>query len=170
MPSAEPIGTGTETDRINLKRILIPIDFSDQSKNALEYSISVARQFNAELILVYVVEPAVYPTDFGFGRGGISALESDMRKGGKIELEKLIESKAKGKVIARALVKTGRPFREIIKTADKEEVDLIIIPTHGHTGMENILFGSTAESVIRHANCPVLTWRASYGKAEKGRR
>jgi nucleotide-binding universal stress UspA family protein len=58
-----------------------------------------------------------------------------------------------------SLIKTGKPFVEIVETAIEEDIDLIIIATHGHTGIEHVLFGSTAEKVVRKAPCPVLTIR-----------
>lgn len=144
---------------INLKKILVPIDFSDYSKNALKYAVPFAKQFGAEIILVYVVEPTIYPADFSFGQVGFPSIEEEIYKRGKTELEKLSEKEIQGIVQARTRVETGKPFVEINRVAKEEEVDLIIIATHGHTGVEHILFGSTAEKVVRKAPCPVLSVR-----------
>lgn len=142
-----------------LKRILVPIDFSDYSKKALKYAISFAQQFNAELYLVYIVEPAIYPADFSFGQVTLPNFENELRNRGKQELEKLVSTYIAGSVPARTIVKSGKSFLEIINTAREEDIDLIIIATHGHTGVEHILFGSTAEKVVRKAPCPVLVVR-----------
>jgi nucleotide-binding universal stress UspA family protein len=75
------------------------------------------------------------------------------------ELDKLAKKEIPSDVVVKTIVKTGKPFIEIIETAADEDVDLIIIATHGHTGVEHILFGSTAEKVVRKAPCPVLTLR-----------
>jgi nucleotide-binding universal stress UspA family protein len=75
------------------------------------------------------------------------------------ELNKLAEKEIPKELLANTIVKTGKPFIEIIETAGEENVDLVIIATHGHTGMEHILFGSTAEKVVRKAPCPVLILR-----------
>ena len=143
----------------NFRKVLVPIDFSTHSKNALEYAVSIVKQFNAELYLIYVVEPTVYPHDFGFGPIGMPALENELQAKGMRELQKLIETKIAGQVKAKAFVMVGKPSNEIINFAAKAEIDLIVIATHGHTEMEHILFGSTAEKVVRRAPCPVLSWR-----------
>ncbi len=142
-----------------LKRILVPIDFSEHSKNALKYAVPFAKQFGAEIILIYVVEPTVYPADFSFGQFGIPNVEDEFRSRGEEELLGLIEREIKKKVKARKQVRTGKAFVEILKAAREEEVDLIIIATHGHSDVEHMLFGSTAEKVVRKAPCPVLSLR-----------
>lgn len=141
------------------KRILVPIDFSEYSKNALSSSITLAKKFNAELILIYVVETAIYPADFGFGQVAMPSLEREMTERGEAELKKLVKTHIAGSVPSRIIISTGKPFLEICKTAEGEEADLIVIATHGHTGVEHILFGSTAEKVVRKAPCQVLVVR-----------
>jgi nucleotide-binding universal stress UspA family protein len=144
---------------IHLQRILVPIDFSEHSKNALKYAIPFAQQFHASLDLLYVVEPTIYPADFSFGQIGFPNVEEELRVRGNNELEHLITKEILGKVGARKVVRTGKPFYEINEYAREEDMDLIIIATHGHSGMEHILFGSTAEKVVRKAPCPVLIVR-----------
>jgi universal stress protein A len=144
---------------IALQRILVPIDFSEHSKNALKYAIPFAQQFHASLDLLYVVEPTIYPADFSFGQIGFPNVEEELRTRGTQELENLIEKEIAGKVEARRVVCIGKPFYEINLYAEEAKIDLIIIATHGHSGMEQILFGSTAEKVVRKAPCPVLVVR-----------
>ncbi|MFH0991760.1 MAG: universal stress protein [bacterium] len=144
---------------IQLKRILVPIDFSEHSKSALRYAVSFAQQFHASLDLIYVVEPTVYPADFSFGQIGFPNVEEELRKKGMEELEELVKAKIGNRVPASSIVRTGKAFYEIDEYARETAVDLIIIATHGHTGVEHILFGSTAEKVVRHAPCPVLVLR-----------
>ena len=139
--------------------ILVPIDFSQYSKNALQYAISMAKQFTAELILIYVVEPTIYPADFSFGQVALPSIENELRERGKEELEELIRTHIGGTLQGRAIVRDGKPFLEIINAASEENVDLIVIATHGHTGVEHLLFGGTAEKVVRKAHCPVLVVR-----------
>jgi nucleotide-binding universal stress UspA family protein len=142
-----------------IKKILVPIDFSDYSKSALKYAVGFAKRFNAELLLIYVVEPIIYPPDFSMGQIAIPTLDLGMDKRAAEELNKLAEKEIPKELIANTIVKTGKPFIEIIESAGEENIDLIIIATHGHTGVEHILFGSTAEKVVRKAPCPVLTLR-----------
>ena len=150
----------TSAGNLAIQRILVPIDFSEHSKNALQYAVSFAKQFQSELILIYVVEPTIYPADFSFGQVAVPSIEKELRERGKVELDQLVETQIAGALPARAMVRTGKPFLEIIDTATEEEVDLIIIATHGHTGVEHILFGGTAEKVVRKAPCPVLVVRS----------
>ncbi len=142
-----------------LKKILVPIDFSEHSKNALKYAVPFAKQFKAEIILVYVVEPTAYPADFSFGQFGFPNVEDEFRSRGEEELKALVDKEIRNTVPSRRQVHTGKAFFEIIKCAREEEVDLIIIATHGHSEVEHMLFGSTAEKVVRKAPCPVLSLR-----------
>jgi len=142
-----------------IKKVLVPIDFSDYSKSSLKYAVNFAKNFNASLVLVYVVEPVIYPPDFSMGQIAIPAAGIEMGKRAKEELNKLAEKEIPSDLNVKKIIKTGKPFVEIVETAAEEDVDLIIIATHGHTGVEHILFGSTAEKVVRKAPCPVLTLR-----------
>jgi nucleotide-binding universal stress UspA family protein len=144
---------------IELKRILVPIDFSDHSRRALRYAIPFARKFKASIDLIYVVEPTVYPADFSFGQVGFPAIEDELRKRGGEELDELIKKDIAKQVPAQRAVRTGKAFYEILLYAKEEKVDFIIIATHGHSGIEHALFGSTAEKVVRKASCPVLVVR-----------
>ncbi len=144
---------------LNIKKILVPIDFSDYSKSALKYAVNFARYFNADLFLVYVVEPVIYPPDFSMGQIAFPTADLEMDRRAVDELNKLAKNEIPSDLNVKTIVKTGKPFLEIIETASEEDADLIIIATHGHSGVEHILFGSTAEKVVRKAPCPVLTLR-----------
>lgn len=143
----------------NIRRVLVPIDFSDYSKGALKYSVNFVQYFKAEIHLVYVVEPVIYPPDFSMGQIAIPAMDLEMDKRAKEELDKLAKKEIPAGIKIKTHVKTGKPYIEIIETSKENEIDLIIIATHGHTGFEHILFGSTAEKIVRKAPCPVLSLR-----------
>jgi len=142
-----------------LKKVLVPIDFSDYSKSALNYAADFAKKFNAGIILIYVVEPVIYPPDFSMGQIAIPSINTEWDMKAKEELDKLAKTEIPDAITVNTVIKTGKPFIEIIETASEEDVDIIIIASHGHSGMEHILFGSTAEKVVRKAPCPVLTLR-----------
>jgi len=142
-----------------IKKVLVPIDFSDYSKSALKYAVNFAKSFNAEIILVYVVEPVIYPPDFSMGQIALPSITTEWDDRARDELQKLAKSEINEIANVKTIIKTGKPFVEIIETAKEENIDLIIIATHGHSGVEHILFGSTAEKVVRKAPCPVLTLR-----------
>lgn len=142
-----------------IKRILVPIDFSDYSKKALHYTVQLAKSFDAELFLVYVIEPMVYPADLSMGQMVIPQSEVNLNEKAKSELKELAANEIGNSLKYNILIKTGKPFMEVIATASEVDADLIIIATHGHTGVEHLLFGSTAEKIVRKAPCPVLTLR-----------
>jgi nucleotide-binding universal stress UspA family protein len=144
---------------LEIKKILVPIDFSDYSKNSLKYAVNFANQFNSEITLIYVVEPVIYPPDFSMGQIAIPSVNAEWDLKAKEELEKLGKQEIPESIKVSIKIRTGKPFLEIIDTAAEENVDLIIIATHGHSGVEHILFGSTAEKVVRKSPCPVLTLR-----------
>ena len=142
-----------------IKKILVPIDFSDYSKNALNYAVDFAKLFRSEVTLIYVVEPVIYPPDFSMGQIAVPSVDIEMDKRAKEELNNLAQKQIPKELKTKIIVKTGKPFIEIIETATDIETDMIIIATHGHSGVEHMLFGSTAEKVVRKAPCPVLTLR-----------
>ena len=144
---------------LSVKRVLVPIDFSGYSLEALDYAKRFAKLFNAELLLLHVVEPTVYPTDFSFGQIALPNIEGELHRRSEEELQRLSQNMSK-EVRVRGMTRLGKPFLEITDAAKEYDVDLIIIASHGHTGVEHILFGSTAEKVIRKAHCPVLTVRS----------
>jgi len=138
-----------------IKKILIPIDFSEHSLNALEYAKVLAEKFNAELILLNVVEPVVFTVDLTMGQVNIPSIENELFQKSEEEMKKIVDS-LKDKFNVRGVLRIGKPYAEIIEFARDEKVDLIVIGSHGHTGVEQFFFGSTAEKVIRKATCPVL--------------
>lgn len=144
---------------VTISRILVPVDFSSYSIEALQYAVPFARKFKAEILLMHVVEPAIYPADFNFGQVGIPSIEDELRGKAVDELNSLAEKETKRRARSSIMVRVGKPFIEIISAAKEENIDLIIMATHGHSGIEQILFGSTAERVVRKAHCPVLTVR-----------
>jgi nucleotide-binding universal stress UspA family protein len=140
-----------------IKHILVPIDFSDCSKKALQYALPLAKEHQAAITLLYIVPPA-----YGAGEyGGIdyARLEASMREGGEKELAKLAVDEARGEVSAAALVRVGSPAVNIIEVARSLPADLIVISTHGRTGLKHVLLGSVAEYVVQRAPCPVFVVR-----------
>jgi universal stress protein A len=144
---------------IKLKSILAPLDFSPQSQKALHYALALAEQFGASVTLLYVVEPAVYPTEIGYVPAEIDALYRTMDETAREKLAALAEKQVPAQLRGQTLVRVGQPHREITEAAKELAVDLIVIATHGYTGLKHTFLGSTAERVVRHAPCPVLTVR-----------
>jgi universal stress protein A len=142
---------------LKLQSILVPIDFSEPSKKALRYALPFAEQFGAKITLLHVVEP-VAMLDFAYFPLAMENKEvMDIRER---NLELLGKQHALDpSVIEKTVVRYGKPFREICDAARSLKADLIIIATHGYTGLNHALLGSTAERVVRHAPCPVLVVR-----------
>jgi universal stress protein A len=142
---------------LNLKRILVPIDFSATSLKALRYAIPFAEQFGATIHLVHVVERA--PFIYDVESMAMTIPEATLVKAAKEKLDSMANEEIKELVPVTAEVYVGKPFDEVAKAAKASDVDLIIIGTHGHTGLKHVLLGSTAERVVRYASCPVLVVR-----------
>jgi nucleotide-binding universal stress UspA family protein len=142
---------------LKVQRILVPIDFSDCSKKALQYALPLAKEHEAALTLLYVVPPA-----YGAGEyGGIdyAQLEASMKVGGEKELAKLVASEVPNEIPADTLVRVGSPAREIVEIARNLPADLIVISTHGRTGLKHVFLGSVTEHVVQRAPCPVFVVR-----------
>lgn len=139
-----------------LKRVLVPVDFSDCSKKALAYAVPFAKQFGAEIVIIYVVQP--YPPVPEMTAVDFDAILTQARKGGEGELAKLRES-ITDDVTVKTVLRVGRPDLEIVRAADELNADLILLSTHGRTGLGRVFLGSVAEHVTRYAHCPVLTVR-----------
>src|SRR6266511_1213458 len=143
---------------LHIKSILVPIDFSPPSKKALDYAVTLARQFKAKLTLLHVVEPVATPD---FAASFPLVMENDkLMAAAKNELERAVKSaRIPRGIVEKILVRFGRSFHEIADAARTRKVDLIVISTHGYTGLKHALLGSTTERVVRHAPCPVLVVR-----------
>ena len=139
-----------------VKRLLVPVDFSDCSKKALQYAIPFARQFGASITLLYVVQPYVpMPETMAVDW---ELIATRMREGGKEELNALSKS-LDGDVPRETMLRVGSPDVEIVAAAKELDADMIILSTHGRTGLGHVFLGSTTERVVRHAGCPVLVVR-----------
>ena len=153
----ESLLTAATTTPFRLKKILVPIDFSDCSKKALQYALPLAKQHEAAITLLYVV-----PRSYTVGEyGGVdyASLEAELRASSDKQLATLAVDEVRGEVAADTLVSTGSPAAEIIQAAKQTLVDLIVISTHGRTGLKHVFLGSVTEHVVRHAPCPVLVVR-----------
>lgn len=148
---------------IKIRTILVPIDFSDCSKHALACAVTFAQQFGATLELVHVVAPY-----YGFdpnGFNGYEVSEADSKTSARKAISELAREAVPGKVECKGQVRCGRVVAEIVAAARECMADLIIISTHGCTGLKHVAFGSTAEGVVRRAPCLVLTIRVKEGEA-----
>lgn len=144
--------------RLPWRRILVPLDFSPTSLKALQTAVPLARQSGAQLLLLNVVEPNPYPAGMD---GGVLVLPDSVVVAchARQHLPRVARRWVPPSVRVVSLVGQGRAASVIVDTAGEKRVDLIVLSTHGHTGLERLLMGSTAEQVVRHAQCPVFVVR-----------
>ena len=143
---------------MNAKKIIFPTDFSTASDAGLGYATSLARDTGATLIIVHVEEaPVVYGTGelyYGMPEPDTEAL--------KEMLEAVVPTDPSVPLEHRLL--SGDPATEIVRLAGDEQVDLIVMGTHGRTGLKRLLMGSVAEAIVRRASCPVFTFKEPHGE------
>jgi len=144
-----------------LRKIVCPTDFSEPAAEGLKVARELATQFSAEMLLVHVVTPlpamhgGAAPTGFH-----IPAVLEELEVSAQKSLEEMQREKLPAEIKARTFVILGRPAHEIVVLAEQEKADIIVMATQGESGWQRFVFGSVAERVVRHAECPVLTIRA----------
>ena len=141
------------------KKILAAIDFSENSECACDYALTLATQFNAELTIIHVINEPVDLRGFYVPHISFEQLEKEIEESAVKMMETFCSSKLGTFSNYKTSIVTGIPYDEIIAAAARIDASLIVLGTHGRTGLDRILFGSTAERVVRSASCPVLTVR-----------
>jgi nucleotide-binding universal stress UspA family protein len=146
---------------IALKQILVPTDFSDPSGVALQYARALADNFGASLHLLHVLDERYL--SWAASEGFVPPVGVDIRaeaeRGAREDLHKLLTDAERAKYQARLVLLVGGPFVEIVRYAKEQNIDLIVMGTHGRGLIAHMLLGSVAEKVVRKAPCPVLTVR-----------
>lgn len=140
-----------------IRKILVPVDFSEYSYKSLDYATAFAEESGAQIILLHVVPLNYVDTDliaFDY-----SELSKEAATSCENRLQKLREERIGPKLEVKTAGRIGRPVEEILAAAREWEVDLIIMSTHGYTGLKHAFLGSTTENIVRYAPCPVLTLR-----------
>ena len=145
------------------KRILVPTDFSNYSCNALRQAADIAQYCHAQVYLVHVIDQNLQRcvTEYGLSNGVIREIQEESMTHAIDSLRKTIDGVTgyHSPVEFSFEVKQGVPFNEILLEQEAKNIDLIVMASHGETGMSNMLIGSVAEKVIRNAKCPVLLLR-----------
>jgi nucleotide-binding universal stress UspA family protein len=151
-----------EEGTMTIKRMLIPTDLSPAALHALEYAVDLAKPFDAELVLLFVLESLFYPLPDYDGAQSAAMAEAfaEQRRIAQRAMARLEKRYAKRGTKLRTLLQSGRPAEAIVDTAKRTRADLVVMATHGRTGVSRLLLGSVAERVVRTAPCPVLTLHA----------
>jgi nucleotide-binding universal stress UspA family protein len=145
------------TPGFRLKRILVPLDFSECARKALQYAIPFAGMCDARLLLLHVVQLSYTAGELGPPEALL--VDADASQGAEQRLRDLASQAVGHQAAWETVVRMGLPSDEIVQAAQDLNADLIILSTHGHTGLKHMLLGSVAEAVVRRAPCPVLTVR-----------
>ena len=148
----------TGTPALQLRKILLPTDFSGCANFALPYAAAIARAAKATVICINVVEPIVPAVGYsGLAEPmPVADISEQLEDSAERELPRLADCEELHGLKVEEVIAHGDAAAEIVRVAGERQVDLIVISSHGRTGLGRMIFGSTAEAVVRHANCPVL--------------
>jgi nucleotide-binding universal stress UspA family protein len=145
---------------IAIKRLLVPIDFTDTGDRALDYAIELAAKVGADITVMHAYELPIY----GFPDGAMIAtaeVATRVSTAAQKALDNAVDTRKDRGVQLTALLRDGVPWEEIVNVANELQVDMIVIGTHGRRGLSRVLLGSVAENVIRTSTRPVLTIHAA---------
>jgi len=144
-----------------IRRILYATDFSANSKYALNFALSFAKKYGAKLFILHIIQQPTYPLGM-YAEISFDAMDKfthSISEATEKEMNSLKENQLADFKDYEMIIIQGTPFLEILRVAKEKEIDLIVLGTHGRTGLDHVLFGSTAEKVVRRAPCPVLSVR-----------
>lgn len=142
-----------------IEKILFPTDFSANSSYAFDYALYLAKKFQARLCILHVIHELIDTTGFYVPNISLDQLQGDLVKGAEEMIGKFIREKMGDFKDYEVMNIIGLPHIEIMNVAKDKGIDMIVMGTHGRTGIDRVLFGSTAEKVVKKAPCPVLTVR-----------
>jgi nucleotide-binding universal stress UspA family protein len=144
----------------DFKTILFATDFSDNSEYAFDYALALAKNFEALLAIIHVINEPVDLRGFYVPHISFESLEEEIEEGARKMMDRFCRSHVRDYEPVMTFIVPGVPYDEIIKKALELPADLIIMGTHGRSGLDHVLFGSTAEKVVRKSPVPVMTVRA----------
>ncbi len=142
---------------VEIKRILFPVDFTENSSKIVPYVLSVAGKYDATIYLLHVVEDFSQWGGFYIPHIPFDRYQAEALKGAEKTLDRVCEEQLQGCPNFQKMILFGDPATEILKTIEGEGIDLVIMGTHGLKGLELVFFGSVAENVVKKSPAPVLT-------------
>ncbi|WP_224338134.1 universal stress protein [Haloprofundus halobius] len=138
-------------------RILIPTDGSDPTKPAVDMALNLAAAHDATLHVLYIVDQPTFVSGMGEGFSGLDDLLDALEERGQQATKAVVEQARKRDIETTTAVRRGNPHDDILIYAEDNDIDVIVMGTHGRTGVERALLGSVTENVVRHSEIPVLT-------------
>jgi nucleotide-binding universal stress UspA family protein len=148
---------------VNFRRILVATDFAESAERALACAVQLARRHGAELILLHVyMDLPAYPE---ITAGQVEAIYEEQRGWIEAALERRARAARGEGLLARSMLRTGPAASTIAETANEEGADLLMIGSHGRSGLDRLILGSVAERVVRLATCPVLVVKSAAAAA-----
>jgi nucleotide-binding universal stress UspA family protein len=145
--------------KIVLKRILVPVDFSRTSEAALLYGAAMTKVFEASIHLLHVVETIAGAEPLELQIDARKPIEDAIQAKALEDLQRLLSAEDQTQLRAEFAVEWGSPLVEIVRYAKAQSIDLVVMGTHGRSGIKHVIIGSVAENVVRSAPCPVMTVR-----------
>jgi nucleotide-binding universal stress UspA family protein len=142
---------------IEVNKVLVAVDFSKESQLAAKFAVSIAHEYKAKLYVIHVVTPL--PSSLGAEVPDFDSFQRQYIERFGEDLKRVIPEKIKRIIEVEEILEVGEPYHMIVEKAKELDVDIIVLATHGRTGISHILLGSVAERVIRHAPCPVFAIR-----------
>lgn len=140
-----------------IKTVLIPVDFSDSSELLAEYALAFGSGFSATVLVLHVVSSLEDFTGLYVPHISLETVMGEVYRSAKKALNDFCLTHFEKKIPYESILAKGEPYREILKVAAEKKADVIIMGTHGRSGLDHLIFGSTVERVLRGASCPVLT-------------
>lgn len=144
---------------IGIDKILFATDFSEASELACKYAVILAKQFNAKILVIHVINELEFPIHGIFPDHYVESYKKDMAEAAGKMMKEYCKKNLGDFNNYESVIVTGIPFKAVIQKSKTEESSLIVVGTHGRTGLEHVVMGSTAEKIVRNACCPVISVR-----------
>ena len=140
-----------------IKRILFPDDFSENASKILQYVLSISEAYNSTIYLLHVVQDLHRWGKVYIPHTSMDVFQKEALEGAEKAMDRVCEEQLEGRTNLQRRIVSGDPATEILKTIEAEDIDLVIMGTHGRKGLEHVILGSVAENVVKKSSAPVMT-------------
>ncbi len=141
------------------KKILLTTDFSEISARAVIHAISIVKKYKSKLYILHVLEPILSPAEYSWAGIQIDDIEANRQEYAEKKLMEWCETHLPEDIATRLLIRKGTAIFEILSAIKEHEIDLVVVATHGHSGLSQVFFGSTTEKILKRSPVPVLAVR-----------